>query len=285
MGSEKSSDMILQQPNDDIHQRSVPTFRFQAVAVTVGLALLITVPLSACAETGLGGTSRSSSIHDVSVTTGTSASAPTTRQTRLGSITDSSVALSQLEAGTTATNEATATPSPRPGGTLASTSTASITPTSLPAPSLGVIPIAGIPAATATALAPETREVIGVFERFLQVYSQALRTLDTSHLSEVLSGQALQVISDEVNGLKTQGRPVELVEKNHHVGFDLMTNSSAVLVDEYDSASVYINPKTGEPLLRTGPEQNIRMVYEFSKVGNDWKIVQSARKVLGVATP
>lgn len=277
--------MILQQPKDDIRQRSLPTFRVQAVAVAVGLALLITVPLSACAETGLGSTSRSSSIPDVSVTAGTTNGPPPTAQTQLGSITDSSVALSQLEAGTTVTAEATATPTPRPGGSLASTSTASVTETSLPATSLGVVPIAGIPAATATALAPETREVIGVFERFLQVYADALRTLDTSHLSEVLSGQALQVISDEVNGLKTQGRPVELVEKNHHVGFDLMTGSSAVLVDEYDSASVYIDPKTGEPLSRTGPEQKIRIVYEFSKTGNDWKIVQSAQKVLGVATP
>lgn len=280
MGSEKSDKMIFQQPNDDIHQRSLPTFRFQVVGVTVGLALLITVPLSACAGAGLRVTNRSSSMRDVSVTTGTTNSPPTTAPIRLGSITDSSVALSQLEAGTTTAAELTATPLPSPGGTLASTSIASVTETSL-----GVVPIAGIPAATATALAPETREVIGVFERFLQVYSQALRTLDTSHLGEVLSGQALQVISDEVNGLKAQGKPVELVEKDHRVGFDLMTDSSAVLVDEYDSASVYIDPKTGEPLLRTGPEQNIRMVYEFSKVGNDWKIVQSARKVLGVATP
>lgn len=281
----KSTSMIWQHSDDEVQHRPDWGVRFRPATVAVGLALLITVPLSTCAATGDGGASTAAAAATVSAVTVLTAPASSITATPSASVLASSVALSQLTNVSNSTAAVPAAQTPSSSGSLSLTPTASVSESNASSISIGAIPIAGVPAATATALAPESREVIGIFERFLEVYADALRTLDPSHLTDVLSGQALQVVADEINGLKAQGKPVELIENNHHVGFDQLTNNSAVLVDEYDSASVYINPTTGAPLSRTGPQQRIRMVYQFSKISNAWKIVESAQKVMGTVTP
>src|SRR5579883_228391 len=85
-----------------------------------------------------------------------------------------------------------------------------------PAPSISVaIPkSAGIPASTAataqqlssaqSALGAATprQQIEATYLRYWQIYSDAVLNLDASHLSDVLAGKALQLVTDEVGGLK-----------------------------------------------------------------------------------
>ena len=52
------------------------------------------------------------------------------------------------------------------------------------------------------ASSPTERAVGEAHERYLRIYSEAVLNLDTAHLHEVLAGEALQSVTDEVNDLK-----------------------------------------------------------------------------------
>nr|MDA8218666.1 hypothetical protein [Dehalococcoidales bacterium] len=124
-------------------------------------------------------------------------------------------------------------------------------------------------------------EIEAAYEDYLRVYSEAVLNLDTSHLNEVLAGQALQLVTDEVNGLVAGGRPVKIIEDERMVALGGVTETSATVVDEYVSRSVYVDPSTKQPLPRTGPPMRVRQSYELRKVNGAWKIIDGTRETLG----
>lgn len=132
---------------------------------------------------------------------------------------------------------------------------------------------------------PTQREVEAAYQKYLDVYAQAVADLDTSHLTDVLDGQALQWVTDEVNDLKAQGRPVKVIEDERLLLFGRTTDTSATLVDEYISRSVYVDPATKQPLSRSTPPTRVRQSYEFRKIGGVWKIVDGTRETLSGGTP
>jgi len=151
-------------------------------------------------------------------------------------------------------------------------------------------PAGQVPAAAATpietmagvrvASSPLEREVDAAFQRYLQVYGQAVWELDASHLHEVLAGQALLWVTNEVNQLKAEGRPVKIIEEERKVALARVTETSATVVDDYVSRSVYVDPQTKQPLPRTKPPTRVRQSYELRKIDGIWKIVDGTREVL-----
>lgn len=156
-------------------------------------------------------------------------------------------------------------------------------------PTAGTAALGPTPAASPTrwptTTSPLEREIEDAYQRYLQIYSEAVLNLDTSHLSEVLDGRALQLVTAEVNDLKARGRPVKIIENDRLIALSRVTDTSATLIDEYTSRSVLVDPTTKQPLPRTGPPTRIRQSYEFRKVDGVWKIVDGTREVLGEATP
>ena len=150
----------------------------------------------------------------------------------------------------------------------------------VPAPTVTVDVRSQLPTQT-----PVQREVEAAYQKYLDVYAQAVADLDTSHLTDVLDGQALQWVTAEVNDLKAQGRPVKVIEDNRILLFGRTTDTSATLVDEYTSRSVYVDPATKQPLTRSTPPTRVRQSYEFRKVGGVWKIVDGTRETLNGGTP
>ena len=136
------------------------------------------------------------------------------------------------------------------------------------------------PSGPSAASSPTERQIEEAYRTYLRIYSDAVLNLDTSRLSEVLDGRALQLVTDEVNELKSRGRPVKIVEDERTIAFARVTETSATLVDEYTSRSVYVDPRTMQPLPRTGPPTRVRQSYEFRRVGGVWKIVDGTREVL-----
>lgn len=156
----------------------------------------------------------------------------------------------------------------------AATAPATASPT---APSVVATPT--LPVAVATA--PEAKEVEATFQKYLQVYSDAVYNLDTSRLPEVLDGKALQVVTQEVNDLKAKGWPAKVIEEDRGIAFSNISPDRVKLIDIYVSKSVYVDPKTKEPLPRTDPPLRVQQSYEFRKINGVWKIVDGTRKVLG----
>lgn len=131
-----------------------------------------------------------------------------------------------------------------------------------------------LPPATATAMAPIADEVLRAWSDYLRVYQEAMRKLDTSHLTEVMAGNALQRITGEVNRLAAQHSPVVIIETNHHVAIVKLSNTSATLADEFLDGSEYVDAKSGQPIKRTTPPDQVLMTYQFEKTGTTWKVVQ-----------
>ncbi len=181
-------------------------------------------------------------------------------------------------------------PTSAPVAIVPPTVPASPAPTTQPAPASTATTAAGVPTTEVpggprVATSPLEQEIEVAYQNYLRVYSEAVLNLDANHLSEVLAGQALQLVTDEVNGLKARGRPVKIVEDDRVVALGRVTETSATVVDEYVSRSVYIDPGTMQPLPRTGPPSRVRQSYELRKLNGVWKVVDGTRETLGEVSP
>lgn len=140
-------------------------------------------------------------------------------------------------------------------------------------------PVTTPTAGTSSANSPQ-QEVEAAVQKYLQVYSDAVANLDTSHLAEALSGPALTLVTDEVNELKAAGRPGRIIEDDRTLIVTRVGTDAASVLDEYTSKSVYIDPKTGQPVPRSGPPVRVRQTYELRKLAGVWKIVDGTREEL-----
>ncbi len=125
------------------------------------------------------------------------------------------------------------------------------------------------------------KEVEVAYLSYLEIYNDAVANLDTSRLHEVLDGQALRWVTDEINDLKAKGRPGKIIEDDRLTSIAFVTETSASVADEYTSRSVFVDPDTKQPLPRTGPPLRVRQGYDLRKINGVWKIVNGTREVLG----
>jgi hypothetical protein len=121
---------------------------------------------------------------------------------------------------------------------------------------------------TSTTLSVE-QEVEAAYLRSWDVYTEAMRTFDTSQLKEVYIGEALALRLDEVGDLEAANTPARMsVEHDYEITVD---GETAVVVDAYVNHSVLVDPMTGEPT-EADPNNRLTTRYEFRKVGDTWRI-------------
>jgi hypothetical protein len=168
-----------------------------------------------------------------------------------------------------------------PVPTIAAAPTTAAAPTARAIPTATSAPVAAPERSTANT--PLEREIEGAYQRYVQIYSEAVLNLDTSRLGEVLDGDALQLVTAEVNDRKVAGRPLKVIEDDRLIAIGPVTDTSGSLIDEYTSRSVTVDMVTKQPLPRTSPPTRIRQVYTFRKAIGTWKIVDGTREVLGEA--
>lgn len=129
--------------------------------------------------------------------------------------------------------------------------------------------------ASPTALTPRA-EVRGAYLRQWDVYAQAVGSLETDGLEEVLTGKALSVVRDEISDLRRKGLAVR-VEVEHDIRRVRIADAvTAVVVDRYVNHSVTIDADTGEPKERD-PNQIVLEAYTLKKVEGVWKVSAIAR--------
>ncbi|MBE0611895.1 MAG: hypothetical protein IH609_21125, partial [Dehalococcoidia bacterium] len=98
-------------------------------------------------------------------------------------------------------------------------------------------PTPTVPQPTATP-DPEA-EVLAGYERYWEVYAEALRNRDDSRLDEVMTGPRLERGVTEIAGLVADDRAVEQVVHLNPIVVEIV-GDQAVVFDEYENFSYYV---------------------------------------------
>ncbi|MCK6565215.1 MAG: hypothetical protein L6Q80_10745 [Dehalococcoidia bacterium] len=134
-------------------------------------------------------------------------------------------------------------------------------------------------AAQPTAIPDPEAEVLAAYERYWDVYAEALRDRDDSRLDEVMTGPRLDRAVAEIQDLRNQDYAVALVVNSRPVVVAIQ-DDEAMLMDAYENQSYRIDPETKAPLQPTpapGPTQRDRVTLQ--RVGGAWKVVETVRQV------
>ncbi len=116
--------------------------------------------------------------------------------------------------------------------------------------------------------------VLAALDRYWAVLTPAWRTLDTSHLDQVLTEPRLSQESQIFADQRAQGRGIDVrVDRGDHQVRDQRT-TEAVVFEEYVNHGVEIDLKTGTALGEPKPEQ-VAVSYLFRRAeSGEWKVAE-----------
>ena len=150
-----------------------------------------------------------------------------------------------------------------------------------PSPISSAIASKAVAPTSASAASPSTdaagEQVQAAYLHYWDVYSQAMFTLDTSHLSDVAAGDRLQQAIAEVDDLKTQGKAAK-TQVQHNIGVFDVTSTTASVHDEYTNNSFMIDPSTKAPMGSPGQPQHLVDNYFLQRMDGVWKVVRGTRE-------
>jgi len=177
---------------------------------------------------------------------------------------------------------AAATPTALATATTVPTVTSTVVPTTKPSGVAAtstpgsVAPATNGASGTRVATTPLEKEIETAYLRYWEVYRQAAATDDTSHLNEVLAGDALKWTTDELNQRKSQGRGAD-IRTNHTYFLRRVTADTAEVDDQYTDNSVWIDLKSGQLVPRTAPPDTVVATSQLHKMDGVWKVVSGTR--------
>jgi hypothetical protein len=137
---------------------------------------------------------------------------------------------------------------------------------------------AAAPAAVPTVDPVAQAEVLQAYGHYWDQRALAFRDLDASLLTDVAGSYELSALTSQIEDLRSQGRAIWTHVKHHVVALPTAPGE-AVVADEYEDLSIYIDAETKEPLdsatpkPETGPVVKVRKV--FQKLDGIWKVTAS----------
>ena len=136
--------------------------------------------------------------------------------------------------------------------------------------------------ATAGPTTTTTTEPLTVEERVEEAYlaswdayATALGEQETAHLPATHAGPALETIEDEVADYRRDGHAVR-VEVDHNYAITLVSETEAVVADEYVNHMILIDPDTGEPR-EADPNNTVLYVFTLELMEGAWKLTDILR--------
>ena len=143
-------------------------------------------------------------------------------------------------------------------------------------PSASISTTTSRPSTTSTSVArtPE-EEVEAAYLRSWDVYAKAVRELDPSGLEESYTGDALDLVREEVEERSNDGRRSR-VEVDHDYQITLIDESTAGVFDTYRNHSVLVD-NSGEPV-EADPNEVITEIYTMRRVDGGWKVARITRR-------
>jgi hypothetical protein len=133
------------------------------------------------------------------------------------------------------------------------------------------------PPATSPTLSPTSptdvrAQVEQAYLRAWDVWADSLLHLDKSRLPDVLTRNALQVITRQVNQQTRKDQPVRIrVEHNYTIALTSATTAS--IEDRYINHNVRLDPHTLEPIEKD-PNHQERTTFTMELVDGTWKIAE-----------
>lgn len=153
-------------------------------------------------------------------------------------------------------------------GIVSVTATAIPTPISSPAQTIGgVAPPATVDSST------EKAAVIQAYLHYWDVYSNALLTLDTSHLSDAMAGDELVQARQVIDNLKAQHHAAK-TEVDHHYAVVSLTQDTAVIQDKYLNRSYLVDATTKQPLQTPTSGQPETISCQLALQDGTWKVLK-----------
>lgn len=163
------------------------------------------------------------------------------------------------------------------GKTEPQATAATATPT--PVPTAAAAPVTPSPTARLGQSRQEAeRMVLGAYQQFWDVYSQAVLDLNPAPVESVASGERLQGIRDEIEDLRRRGLAMR-VSVTHNPLIIEMSEDSAVVYDEMVNKSFFVNAATKEPRTASGSGMLLRDTYILQRAADGtWKVVSGGRQ-------
>lgn len=127
--------------------------------------------------------------------------------------------------------------------------------------------------ASPTSMVDMEQAVEEAYLRYWAVYSDALYTLDTSRLDEVMAGTELQLAIERVEELRSSNRAAKIDVEHNHVIVDIGSTTAAI-EDRYLNKSYLVDATTKQPLQSPdeGEIENIACRLELRD--GIWKVVE-----------
>lgn len=115
------------------------------------------------------------------------------------------------------------------------------------------------------------KAITQAYLRYWDVYSSALETLDTSHLSEVMTDDELKRAQAYVEQLRAEGHGLK-TDVSHHYEVTSMTAETATLDDQLVNRSYLIDPATKQPVGSPEPATPETIACRLQLKGGVWKV-------------
>jgi hypothetical protein len=107
---------------------------------------------------------------------------------------------------------------------------------------------------------------------YWDVYANALFTLDSSHLSEVMSGTELNGRRQQIDELRAQNQAAKIVVE-HHYEIVLLGPTKAGVEDHYVNKSYTIDATSKRPLQSPGAGETEDVAFQLELIDGSWKVV------------
>jgi len=113
-------------------------------------------------------------------------------------------------------------------------------------------------------------QVEQAYLRAWDVWADSLLRLDSSRISDVLTGKALEIVTAQVNEQRDKNQPVR-VRAEHNYRIVLINAITASVDDRYINHSVRLDPDSLQPV-EEDPNERVHRSFTMKLVDGTWKI-------------
>lgn len=139
-------------------------------------------------------------------------------------------------------------------------------------------PTATEPTGTATPSTEELEaEVTQAYLAYWDAYAEAVLYLDITLVEDFVAGDELESIREEIEELRADGLAAR-IRVEHDIAVVSITESEAIIVDQYVNNSFLVDAETREPEEAEGPGDVVRDLIQMERVDGRWVVVHGARE-------
>ena len=127
--------------------------------------------------------------------------------------------------------------------------------------------------APAVATAMDSKDAVeSAYLRYWDIYSQALYSLDPSHLGEVMAGNELNDAEKQIDELRSQNHAAKTDVQHHYVIVNV-TAGQASIEDRYLNKSYLVDATSKNPLQNPGQGETVDIACQLQVIDGTWKVV------------